>query len=97
MQIIKLNKKATLLKSTGNIGYQSVSEKVKSQSLQDFILKNYSRKEIVEVIKSIGEEFIAGFSGISEDDVIAILSMCEEFELIDIRNALKHRRLPQNL
>jgi hypothetical protein len=88
MQIIKLTKKEFLLKSADFSDFKI------EESLQDSILKGYSKKDILNVIKRLGEESIAGFSNVSEDDVIPVLSMCEEYELADIWNALRKNRSP---
>jgi len=76
----KLAKKINLVKHTS-----SASE----DSLRNLILKNYSRQAVLAAIKRLGEESIAGFSNVSEDDVPSVLAMCEEFELKDIINVLQ--------
>jgi len=48
----------------------------------------WSDSQIVQAIKALGEENIAGFRGVAEADVVSILVMAEEYELIDIKNWL---------
>jgi hypothetical protein len=56
--------------------------------LMDKILKENSKQEIVNAIKSLGEESIAGFSGVNVNDIESVLASCSEHELHEIEQAL---------
>lgn len=60
---------------------------IKASSLITLILK-YPKADIVRAIKRLGEESIAGFSGVVEDDVEDIVSMLAESELGEILGIL---------
>jgi len=65
----------------------------RSQSLITMILR-HPKLEIVRAIKALGEESIAGFSGVMEEDVEDIVSMLEEYELEEILNAMEKNPSP---
>lgn len=58
------------------------------------ILAHYSDKDILDAIKYLGEQNIAGFSGVQEDEVAGVLKNCEKYELIDILNWLESNKKP---
>jgi len=56
------------------------------------LLSDYELSDILWGIKVFGEESIAGFSGVREDEVRDVLLSCEPYELGDIKSWLvKHR------
>lgn len=58
----------------------------------DELLSDYELSDILWGIKAFGEESIAGFSGVREDEVRDVLLSCEPYELGDIKSWLvKHR------
>jgi hypothetical protein len=61
-------------------------------SLVDGELSNYNDAEILIAIKALGEENIAGFSGVREDDVQEVLRICEDYEKSEILDWLKIHR-----
>jgi len=56
------------------------------------IMNDYELSDILLAIKSLGEESIAGFSGVREDEVEEVLRTCEPYEMAEIRNWLKKTR-----
>jgi len=48
---------------------------------------NYSPEVILRAIKKIGEESIAGFSGVTLDDLDTVISVAEDYELAEILRA----------
>ena len=56
------------------------------------ILAEYTSAEILWAIKRLGEESIAGFSGVREDEVREVLTSCEAYELGEIFNILKKHK-----
>lgn len=49
---------------------------------------DFTNSQILQAIKGLGEQSIAGFSNITENDVDDILPMLEDYELAEIRNYL---------
>ena len=56
-----------------------------------YLIKKYDYTLIVDVIKALGEEQIAGMNGVRTDDIDDVLDMADEFELRDILHYLKKK------
>ena len=62
------------------------------EELKENILTLNTNSEILEVIKKLGEESIAGFSGVTEEEVPEVLELCHIYELADIIVALTNKK-----
>jgi len=47
---------------------------------------NYSQEVILKAIKKLGEESIAGFSGVTLNDLNEVIGLCDDYELKEILN-----------
>ena len=57
-------------------------------------ISEYPESEILEVIRHLGEESIAGFSPVQESEIYEVLAICEGFELQEILQKLQSTPVP---
>jgi len=68
---------------------------VRPEDLLIHQIEEYPVAEILEVIRHLGEESIAGFSPVQEDEVPEVLAICEEHELGEILQKLQQKPPPE--
>ena len=65
----------------------------KEEGIMDALLDTCPRSEVLAAIKRLGEESIAGFSDVTEDDVVDILLMAQPYELAEIYDSVMANRV----
>ena len=60
------------------------------QQLRDVIL-NYDHGVVLEAIRGVGEEVVAGFAPVKVEEVPEVIEMCRYYDLVDIQRACERR------